>query len=74
MSYVFAFARFWYDFLIGDKPELFVGPAVGLIVAWLLATSNIAAFTGLVLVAVVIASAAWSVARTTSAQRSADRR
>jgi hypothetical protein len=28
MSYVRAFAAFWYDFLIGDRPELFVGSIV----------------------------------------------
>jgi hypothetical protein len=26
MSYVSRFFRFWYDFLVGDSPELFVGP------------------------------------------------
>ena len=32
MSFVGRFARFWYDFLIGDKWELFVGPIVAMIV------------------------------------------
>lgn len=36
MSYVRKFFRFLYDFLVGDAWELFVGPLVGLFVAWLL--------------------------------------
>ena len=32
MSYLRRFAMFWYDFLIGDKWELFVGPIVALVV------------------------------------------
>jgi hypothetical protein len=28
MRYVRAFGAFWYDFLIGDRPELFVGSIV----------------------------------------------
>jgi len=32
MTYVRRFARFWYDFLIGDKWELFVGPIVAMLV------------------------------------------
>lgn len=31
-----AFGRFWWDFLVGDTPELFVGVVVALaLVAWL---------------------------------------
>ncbi len=36
MKYVRSFFRFLYDFLVGDSWELFVGPLVGLFVAWLL--------------------------------------
>ncbi len=36
MSRARAFAAFWSDFLVGDRPELFLGPIIALIVAWLL--------------------------------------
>ena len=32
MNFARRFARFWYDFLIGDKWELFAGPIVAMIV------------------------------------------
>ncbi len=34
MRYLGAFGAFWYDFLIGDRPELFVGSIVVLGVVW----------------------------------------
>jgi hypothetical protein len=34
MSFLRSFGAFWYDFLIGDRPELFVGPVVLLAVTW----------------------------------------
>jgi hypothetical protein len=34
VGYVRAFFRFWYDFLVGDRWELFVGPIAALAVAW----------------------------------------
>ncbi len=36
MRYLRAFGAFWYDFLIGDRPELFAGPILALAAAWLL--------------------------------------
>jgi hypothetical protein len=36
MRYLRQFGRFLYDFLVGDAWELFVGPIVGLALAWLL--------------------------------------
>ena len=36
MRYLRSFGAFWYDFLVGDRPELFVGPIVALALAWLL--------------------------------------
>lgn len=42
MRYLRAFGAFWYDFLIGDRPELFVGPIVALAVVWLLLQAHIA--------------------------------
>lgn len=34
MRYVRGFAAFWYDFLIGDRPELFIGSIVVLGSTW----------------------------------------
>ena len=34
MRYVRGFGAFWYDFLIGDRPELFVGSIAVLAVVW----------------------------------------
>jgi hypothetical protein len=34
MRYLRAFGAFWYDFLIGDRPELFVGSIVVLGLVW----------------------------------------
>ncbi len=31
-----AFGAFWYDFLVGDRMELFVGPIAALALIWLL--------------------------------------
>ena len=31
MRYLRAFGAFWYDFLVGDRPELFVGAIVALV-------------------------------------------
>jgi hypothetical protein len=35
VRYLRAFGAFWYDFLIGDRPELFVGSIVVLGLVWL---------------------------------------
>jgi hypothetical protein len=35
VRYLRAFAAFWYDFLIGDRPELFGGSLVVLGLVWL---------------------------------------
>jgi hypothetical protein len=34
VRYVRAFGAFWYDFLIGDRPELFLGSIVVLGLVW----------------------------------------
>jgi hypothetical protein len=36
MKYLRKFGAFWYDFLIGDRPELFVGSIVILAATWAL--------------------------------------
>jgi hypothetical protein len=35
VRYLRAFGAFWYDFLIGDRPELFVGSIVVLGLVWI---------------------------------------
>ena len=37
-----AVAAFWYDFLVGDRPELFVGPIAALALGWLLVRAGVA--------------------------------
>lgn len=66
MRYVRAFAAFWYDFLVGDRPELFAGPVLALFVAWLLVHDHVAAgASGLVLFVAVVAVGGLSLYLTT---------
>jgi hypothetical protein len=49
------FVAFWYDFLVGDHWELFVGPIVALGVAWLLLQAGVTSpLVGLVLFVAVV--------------------
>jgi hypothetical protein len=43
MRYVRSFFGFWYDFLVGDRPELFVGPIAALVLAWLAVRAGVPA-------------------------------
>jgi hypothetical protein len=63
MRYVTAFGRFWFDFLIGDRPELFVGPIAGLFLVALLIQAGWSAASGLLLFGLVVASGGVSLAR-----------
>jgi hypothetical protein len=63
MRYVIAFGRFWYDFLIGDRPELFAGPIVALAIVAVLTSLGWTAVSGLLLFGLVVASGGWGVAR-----------
>ncbi len=63
MRYVIAFGRFWYDFLIGDRPELFVGPIAALTIVALLTRAGLSAANGLLLFALVVAVGGWSLTR-----------
>lgn len=36
MRYLRAFGAFWYDFLVGDRPELFVGVIAILALVWII--------------------------------------
>jgi hypothetical protein len=69
MRYVIAFGRFWVDFLIGDRPELFVGPIVGLALVAVLIQLGWAVASGLLLFGVVVASGGWGLARDVAAAR-----
>jgi hypothetical protein len=69
MRYLVAFGRFWYDFLIGDRPELFFGPVIGLVLVALVTQSGWTHASGLLLFGLVVASGGWSVARELAAQR-----
>jgi hypothetical protein len=41
MSWLRRLGTFWYDFLVGDHWELFVGPSAGLAVAALLVAAGV---------------------------------
>jgi hypothetical protein len=63
MRFPIAFGRFWYGFLIGDRPELFVGPIAALAVVAILTQAGLTAVGGLVLFGLVIVSGGWGLAR-----------
>lgn len=56
MRYVRAFFRFWYDFLVGDRWELFVGPIAALLLAWLATRAGAPALATGALLFVLIAA------------------
>jgi hypothetical protein len=64
MSYVRRFFAFWYDFLVGDKLELFVGPILALaVVAGAIRLGLDTTLAGLLLFASVAAVAGFSLVR-----------
>jgi hypothetical protein len=66
VRYVRAFGAFWYDFLVGDRPELFLGPVAALVFAWLLVGAGVTpGVTGVVLFLAVVAVGALSLYLTT---------
>jgi hypothetical protein len=69
MRYVIAFGRFWYDFLIGDRPELFVGPIAALVLVALLIQAGWGAVTVLLLFGLIVASGGLGLARELAAAR-----
>jgi len=57
------FLRFWYDFLVGDRWELFLGPIVALLGAWLIAGAGSPGLvSGLLLFGLVVAVGGVSIA------------
>jgi hypothetical protein len=65
-----AFGRFWWDFLIGDTPELFVGAVAAIALVGVVCLDHSlrrpAALLLPVLVAVVLAGSVWRAARRSS--------
>ncbi len=65
MARLRAFGRFWYDFLVGDRWELFVGPIAALAIAGALVVAGVpAAVAGIVLFALVALVGGASIALT----------
>jgi hypothetical protein len=48
------FGRFWWDFVVGDTPELALGVTVIVLGGWLLAKSSAALAVGLVPLGVIL--------------------
>ena len=67
MTWLRRFGAFWYDFLVGDRWELFLGPIVLLaIVAALVSAGVTGAIAGAVLFVGVVVVAAGSIAAVAS--------
>ena len=70
MRYVRAFGAFWYDFLVGDRPELFAGPIAALALGWLMVRGHAGGgVDGVVLFLAVVAVAAFSLLLSTRPRR-----
>jgi hypothetical protein len=69
MRYLIAFGRFWYAFLIGDRPELFIGTIVALAAAALATKAGWVSASGLLLFGLVVASFGWGLFAEVSAVR-----
>jgi hypothetical protein len=67
MRFIRGFGAFWYDFLIGDRPELFIGGVAALVLVWVamhLGLQRVAAALALtVLVLVVGGASLWLAVR-----------
>lgn len=67
------FVMFWWDFLVGDTPELFVAALVTIgVVAWLsrVAHSNVGAIVTLLVLAIgALALSLWRAQRTARSRR-----
>jgi hypothetical protein len=62
--YFRAFGAFWYDFLIGDRPELFVGSIAVLAVTWVGVQAGLEpGLAGVILTLLVVCLAAASLWR-----------
>ena len=67
LGWIHAFGRFWWDFLIGDTPELFIGATavIGVLALFSLEPGlrTVAAFLAPVLVAGVLTASVYRAAR-----------
>lgn len=62
MRYVRGFGAFWYDFLIGDRPELFIGSIVVLGLVWAAIQAGLSpTVAGGLLIVLILSLAALSV-------------
>jgi len=62
--YLHAFGAFWYDFLVGDRPELFIGSIAILAAIWAAIQVGLEpGLAGLVLAALLFGLAGWSLWR-----------
>jgi len=65
MTWFRRFGAFWYDFLVGDRWELFLGPIAALVIAAVLIAAGVGgSVAGLVLFLSVVVVAALSLGAT----------
>jgi hypothetical protein len=59
MRFLRAFGAFWYDFLVGDRPELFVGSIAALALTWIAIGAGLDPAAAGVLLAVTLLALGW---------------
>ena len=62
MTFLRRFFQFWYDFLVGDRWELFLGPLAALAIVAAAASAGLAGIAGALLFLLVAGVGAFSVA------------
>jgi hypothetical protein len=63
MTFLRRFVAFWYDFLVGDRWELFLGPLAALLIVGVAVAAGVSAgVAGVVLVLLVLGIAGFSLA------------
>jgi len=71
VSYVRRFVMFWYDFLVGEKIELFVGPLLILLIIGVAVKGGLyPALAGILMFLLVVGVAGFSLARSLRATKS----
>jgi hypothetical protein len=70
MRYLRAFGAFWYDFLVGDRPELFLGSIGALALVWVAISMGVSStVAGGLLTILVLLLAAFSLSLATRPRR-----
>jgi hypothetical protein len=70
VKYVVAFFKFWYDFLIGDTPEIFLGAVLVLLVAYALSKSAEApAILPALVIVILVLSVGFAVVRSLTSKQ-----